>query len=68
MGMGRNGDGVNEFRNMFDETQWTAALTTLEGSATRVENLMTDLVAQCLTDINELYSTGRHELRSSLRQ
>jgi hypothetical protein len=44
-------------RGSFAETQRTAALTALGVSATRVTHLTTDLVAQCLTELNELYST-----------
>jgi hypothetical protein len=47
----------------FAETQWTAALLALGVPATRVTHLMTDLVAQCLTELNELYSTRAAALR-----
>ena len=50
-------------RGSFAETQWMAALTALGVPATRVTHLMTDLVAQCLTELNELYSTRAAALR-----
>ena len=50
-------------RGSFAETQWTAALTVLGVPATRVTHLMTDLVTQCLTELNELYSTRAAALR-----
>ena len=50
-------------RGSFAETQWMAALTALGVPATRVTHLMTDLVTQCLTELNELYSTRAAALR-----
>jgi hypothetical protein len=50
-------------RGSFAEAQWMAALTALGVPATRVTHLMTDLVAQCLTELNELYLTRAAALR-----
>ncbi len=50
-------------RGSIAEKQWTAALTALGVPAIRVTHLMTDLVAQCLTELNELYSTRAAALR-----
>ena len=44
-------------RGSFAEAQWTAALASLGVSATGATHLMASLVAQCLTELNELYST-----------
>jgi hypothetical protein len=50
-------------RGSFAETQWTAALASLGVSATGVTHLMEALVAQCLTELTELYSTRAAALR-----
>ena len=50
-------------RGSFAETCWTAALTGLGVSEAEVTPLMAALVAQCLTELNELYSTRAAALR-----
>ena len=44
-------------RGSFAESHWTAALTALGVSEAGVALLMAALVAQCLKELNELYST-----------
>ena len=50
-------------RGSFAETCWTAALTGLGVSEAEVAHLMAALVAQCLAELNELYSTRAAALR-----
>lgn len=50
-------------RGSYAETRWTAALTALGVSEAGVAHLMAALVAQCLTELNELYSTRAAALR-----
>ena len=50
-------------RGSFAETCWTAALTSLGVSEAEVAHLMAALVAQCLAELNELYSTRAAALR-----
>ena len=50
-------------RGSFAETCWTEALTGLGVSEAEVAHLMAALVAQCLTELNELYSTRATALR-----
>ncbi len=50
------------------ESRWTEALTALRVSEAGVAHLMAALVTQCLTELNELYSTrpGAAALRQRL--
>jgi ribonuclease HI len=50
-------------RGSFAETSWRAALTALGVSEAGVKRLMAELVTQCLTELNELYSTRATALR-----
>ena len=50
-------------RGSYAETRWTAALTALGVSEAGVAHLMAALVTQCLTELNELYSTRAAALR-----
>ncbi len=50
-------------RGSFAETSWRAALTALGVSEAGVKRLMAELVAQCLMELNELYSTRATALR-----
>ena len=50
-------------RGSFAESRWTAALTALGVSEAGVARLLAALVAQCLTELNELYSTRAAALR-----
>ena len=50
-------------RGSFAESRWTTALTALGVSEAGVATLMAALVAQCLTELNTLYSTRAAALR-----
>ena len=50
-------------RGSFTERKRTAALTALGVSATQLMHLKTDLDAQCLTELIDLYSTRAAALR-----
>ena len=50
-------------RGSFTESCWTAALAGLGVSEAEVVHLMAALVAQCLTELNALYSTRAAALR-----
>ena len=50
-------------RGSYAETRWTAALTALGVLEAGVAPLMAALVTQCLTELNELYSTRAAALR-----
>jgi hypothetical protein len=50
-------------RGSFAETSWRAALTALGVFEAGVKSLMAELVRQCLTELNELYSTRATALR-----
>ncbi len=63
---GWSGEIVNftvGIRGSFAETSWRAALTALGVSKAGVKSLMAELVTQCLTELNELYSTRATALR-----
>ena len=53
-------------RGSFAESCWTDALAGLGVSEAKVVHLMAALVAQCLTELNELYSTRAAALRVKL--
>ena len=50
-------------RGSFAETSWRAALTELGVSTAGATRLLAELVAQCLTELNELYGTRATALR-----